>query len=355
MLLWRAPAADRAAGRPLLTGAGIAGLSAFVLFGALAFTGAAEPRAIGDPGAFVRWALPAATFVHHTAMSITVASGLFLAGILPAGSPVFRRAAAVGAAAAVVWALSAAMVLLLGFADIVGQPLSVDPDFLRQLGYYVSSVASGQSRMALLLAAVVVAGLLALPPTRRGGAGAAAIAIAAVLPLSLIGHAASSALPFAAVSSLALHIAGVTVWVGGVMVLGLLAGLLNRPRSPWPRPADAFRRFSTLAGIAFAVVFASGIINAVIRLGDFSSLFTPYGWLIIMKAAATLALGVSGYLHRKWIATAGSTPARAAWRLIAVEILIMAATMAMAVVLAASDPGMGLMPGMDMQAGSGDQ
>lgn len=352
-MLWRAPAADPAAGRPLLTGAGTVGLSAFVLFSALAFTGAAEPPAIGDPGAFVRWALPAATLAHHVGMSITVASGLFLAGILPARSPLFRRAAVIGAIAAAVWALSAAMVLLLGFADIVGQPLSLDSGFLQQLVHYVSSVTSGQARLAVLLAAVVVAGLLIALPTRRGGAGAVVLGTAAVLPLSLIGHASSSDLRFAAVSSLALHVVGVTAWVGGVMVLGLLAGIHNTARSPALVPIAVFSRFSTLAGIAFAVVFASGVVNSFIRLGDFGNLFTPYGSLIMLKMAATLALGVIGYLHRKWLSKRqGSiTERRMVWRLVAVEILIMAGTMAVAVALATSDPGMGSMPGMDMGAG----
>ncbi|GAB3271466.1 copper resistance D family protein [Arthrobacter pigmenti] len=350
MLLWRAPAADPPAGRPLLTGAGIAGLSAFVLFAALAFTGAAEPPAIGDPGAFIRWALPSATLIHHTAMSITVASGLFLAGILPTRSPLFQRAAEIGAIAACTWAFSAAMVLLLGFADIVGQPLSASPGFLQQLGLYASSVTSGRARLAVLLAAVVVAGLLVALPTRRGGACAAAVGVAAVLPLSLIGHATSSELRIAAVTSLALHVGGVAVWVGGVIVLGLLAGMLKPTHSPQVVPVDVFRRFSTLAGVAFAVVFVSGILNSVIRLGDFSSLLTPYGSLIVVKTAATLGLGVIGYLHRRWISRprAGGAPPYAAWRLIGGEILIMTGTMAVAVALAASDPGMGAMPGMDM-------
>lgn len=356
-MLWRAPAADPTAGRPLLIGAGIAGLSAGVLFGSLAFTGAAEPRSIGDPGAFVRWTLPAATLIHHLALSITVAAGIFVAGILPERTPIFRRATAVAAIAAVVWAASAAMVLLLGFADIIGRSLGAGPDFLQQFAGYATSVTSGQARLAVLLGAVVVAGLLTALPTKRGGATAAVTGIVAVLPLSLIGHASSGELRIAAVSSLSLHIMGVAVWVGGVILLGLLAGMLQSARSEYS-PLVVFKRFSTLAGIAFAVVFLSGVINAVIRLGDPGNLFTPYGALIMVKTVAVLGLGIIGYLHRRWIANPGRTrsPGRVAWRLIGVEMLIMAATMAVAVALAASDPGMGLMPGthtpgMEMPAG----
>ena len=46
----------------------------------------------------------------------------------------------------------------------------------------------------------------------------------------------------------------------------------------------------------------SGIINAAIRITNWHDLFySSYGQLILAKFAATVVLGVIGYMHREWI------------------------------------------------------
>ena len=53
------------------------------------------------------------------------------------------------------------------------------------------------------------------------------VALLAVLPLALGGHAASAAHHMNAVDSLAMHLVGVCLWVGGLAAVVLLASRLG--------------------------------------------------------------------------------------------------------------------------------
>jgi putative copper resistance protein D len=105
------------------------------------------------------------------------------------------------------------------------------------------------------------------------------------------------------------------------------------------------RRFSALAGFAFALVFASGVINASIRVTSWADLFgSAYGQLILAKTAAALVLGGIGFMHRQWVipqlarAGAAMSARRVLWQLILVELLVMGATSGIAVALGRSAP-----------------
>ncbi len=341
---------------------GIAAMSA-ALAGALALSGSAGSREIGDPGGFVRWGLPASTAVHHLSMSLVLASAIYLVFILPSLpasncrreiSAIYVRTILTGSTAAAVWLFSAVMVLVLGYADILGQPLSIGSGFFQQFGSYVTGTGSGRARSVVVLLAVGVATLLLSRPGRRGIVLAGTLSAAAVAPLSMVGHSASADAPWVAALSLGLHIVGVSAWLGGVILLGLLSDLLRVDRkSSAETTINIFGRFSNLAGVAFALVFGSGVIIALTRLGDVSALGSPYGILIVLKTVAILGLGVIGYCHRRWISaaiTTGSTPSAPEWRLIGLESLIMAATLVLAAVLAQTTPPAQDSPGMMMGA-----
>ena len=86
-----------------------------------------------------------------------------------------------------------------------------------------------------------------------------------------------------------LHLAGSAVW------LGLLAALALVHRSLEGEAADAVRRVSRMAIWAAWLIVASGAINAWLRLGSFTELFTTtYGRLLLAKLllmSAAIALG----------------------------------------------------------------
>ena len=105
------------------------------------------------------------------------------------------------------------------------------------------------------------------------------------------------------------------------------------------------RRFSSLAGFAFLLVFASGVINASVRVTSWADLFgSAYGQLILAKSAATLVLGGIGFMHRQWVIPqlgsqgAGLSSRRVLWQLVLMELLIMGATSGIAVALGRSAP-----------------
>jgi putative copper resistance protein D len=330
---------------------------------ALLFSGAAGARSVSDPGALVRWGLPVSKALHNVALATVIGALIFAVAILPRNlsrrqskdkdgleHPAFTRALSVAAIAGAVWTLSAVAVLVLSYSDIAGQPISGDPEFTRSLVYFMTDIETGRAWLAVVIIAAVVT--TALFGVRSRGALALILILAMVglVPAALIGHSSSSSDHEGAINSLGLHLVGVSAWVGGIIVLVLLSGILaagaqGRPGGPEDITEPTFRRFSALAGFAFALVFASGVINASIRLTNWADLVgSAYGQLILAKAVATLVLGGIGLMHRQWVIPqlgakgAGLSARRVIWQLVFVELLIMGATSGIAVALGRSAP-----------------
>src|SRR5207244_3312875 len=89
------------------------------------------------------------------------------------------------------------------------------------------------------------------------------------------------------VASVAVHLASVGVWVGGLSALVLLAGvgwrtIVAEQRSGLLR--QLVPRFSRLALVAVAVVVVTGVVNAILDLAHVSDLWhTTYGRVILAK------------------------------------------------------------------------
>ncbi|WP_417215570.1 copper resistance D family protein [Arthrobacter sp.] len=322
---------------------GVIALTAVVLTGALSVAGTAAPRVLGDPGTLVRWGLPAALAVHHVALAVALGALAFARGVRPISFKNPRVSARLVAAArwaALTWAASASAVLAFTFADTLGQPLSIHRGVVAEFGAYAWGTEPGRARVVVLAVALVVLVLLMARPGGDAHLVALAVAATVVMPLSMDGHALSTHVPWAS-TVLALHVLGVAVWVGGVIVLGLLSDLLRPGQSTAGESLGTFKRFSLLAGVAYAAVFASGVATAVLRIGSLEALLTSYGILVLVKTGAMLGLGVIGYLHRRWIVAAlhsGKMPTAPVWRLISLEILVMTSTMAVAAVLGRTVP-----------------
>lgn len=334
---------------------------------ALLFSGAAAAREVSDPGALVRWGLPASKAVHNIALATVIGGLLFAVAILPrsmAGSrskakdapehPAFTRTLVVAGIAGVVWTLSAVAVLVLSYSDIAGQGISGDPEFTRSLVYFMTDIETGRAWLAVVVIAAVVTTALFGVPSLGGLAATLVLALIGLVPTALIGHSASSADHEGAINSLGLHLVGVSAWVGGIIMLALLSGVLGAAASGSQsagRPditEPTLRRFSALAGFAFILVFASGVINSSIRLTSWNDLLgSAYGQLILAKAAATFVLGGIGLMHRRWVIpqlgsrNGGLSARRVLWQLVVVEMLVMGATSGVAVALGRSAPPQG--------------
>ncbi|OFI36716.1 copper resistance protein CopD [Arthrobacter sp. SW1] len=336
--------------------AGIA-LLLLTLAGALLFSGAAGARQVSDPGALVRWGLPMAKAIHNVALATVVGGLIFAVGILPRNlpghrskdgeeapeHPLFTRALSVAAAAGAVWTLSSVAVLVFSYADIAGQSVSGDSEFTRSLVYFMTDIETGKAWLAVTIIAAVVTTILFGVRSLAGLACTLVLALCGMVPTALIGHSSSSSDHGGAINSLGLHLVGVSSWVGGIIMLAVLSGILGGKAAGKDLTEQTLRRFSSLAGFAFFLVFASGVINASIRVTTFEELTgSAYGQLILAKAFATLLLGGIGFMHRQWVipqlGRGGMSARRVLWQLILVELLVMGATSGLAVALGRSAP-----------------
>ena len=322
----------------VVTATAVSVVVALVLLG-LAGELAAPVGGLLDPGTLTRWGLPAARAVHDVAASATVGL-LVLAAWAVAPLPgksadslagprrLMVRAATVSA---LVWAGAALVVLVLTAADVSGFPPTAS-GFSLVLFSFTSQLELGRALLVSLLLVLLAAVVAALATRVVAVAFAGVVALLAILPLSLAGHSAGAASHMNAVDSLVLHLLGAVLWVGGLLALVLVGGRLGAQREA------VVRRYSTLAGVCFAVVAVSGVINAALRLGTFGALATPYGLLVVGKVVALGLLGGAGFLHRRRVIPRLGTDRSAFARLAAVELVVMGATVGLAVALSRSAP-----------------
>lgn len=331
------------------------GLAAAVLaaLAGVAFSGAGQERLLSDPGAIVRWGLPPVLAVHHLALAAVAGALIFAAAILPRnhgaqGNPAMTVTLRVAAWAAGVWVVAATAVLLLSYADVAGQPLSGHADFADQLGLFVTDVAAGRARLAILVIAVLVSMLVVAVSSAGMLLATVVLALSSIIAATAtIGHAAGSADHIGASNALGLHAAAGTLWVGGIIALAAAIPALTRMGTGHAAAQTVLRRFSVLAGLSFALVVTAGTISALYRFGSIDALVSAYGALLLSKTAATLFLGLLGLIHRYRVIPALAVPGRLPrllWRLLAVELLIMGAVMGLAVALARSPSPVPLEP-----------
>lgn len=324
----------------LLLGAAVVLLTLGVTLGVLGVTGELTGTALEfDTGAAVRYGLPAARALHDLAAAVTV--GLLVTAawfVAPEArtradrlSGARRATAKAAVRAGVVWLASGIAVVVLTAADVSGLPLGT-PGLGAITLSFVTQVELGRSLLVSALLVALVVNLVVLATRVTTLAWAAVLSLVALLPLSLAGHAAGGSDHGNSVDTLALHLLGVCLWVGG------LAALLLMGRRLGPQLPVVAQRYSTLAGWCFVVVAASGLVNAALRLGSFDQLGSTYGILVVGKAVGLGLLGLAGAAHRRATLRRLADGSRWFVRLAAVELLVMGATIGLAVALSRSQP-----------------
>ena len=329
-----APPANRPVGALVAGATGLAAAGVAVLI--LAATGelaAADPD-LFDPGALVRYGLPVARAVSDLAAALGVGSLVLAAWLVAPDSSgeSSARSVLLGAAglAIRVWLVLALAVLVLTVASVLGMsPQS--PGFLQTALSFTLQTDLGRAMGVSILLVTLLAGSVTPALSTTGAMWAAAIAVGAVLPLALGGHAAGSADHMNSVDSLALHLIGATVWTGG------LAALLWAARSLGPQLPTVARRYSVLAGWCFVVVAGSGVVNAALRLESPRNLASTYGVLVLAKTTGLVLLGIAGWRHRTvTLSRLDRGQPRAFLRLAAGELVLMGVTFGLAVALSRS-------------------
>lgn len=326
--------------RPLAVGLSAIAVALVVAVLVLGGTGALSAAGNAfDSGPALRVALPVTRVVHHLAAAVTIGL-LVLAAWCVAPQPGTDRLVLSGprqwlvraaTSASLVWVTAGVLVLVLTASDVTGTPVSA-PGFATLVMSYVVQLDLGRAQLVSVVLVAVVVNLILLATRVATVAWAAVISLAALLPLALGGHAASAGDHMNSVDSLALHLVSVCLWVGGLAALVLVASRLGDQL-----PA-VVGRYSTLALWCFVAVAASGVVNAGLRLGSFSALGSSYGLLVIGKTTALVALGLLGWAHRSATLRRLSDDRHAFARLAAVELVVMGATMGLAVALSRSAP-----------------
>ncbi|MEV4259248.1 bifunctional copper resistance protein CopD/cytochrome c oxidase assembly protein, partial [Spirillospora sp. NPDC049652] len=316
------------------------------LVAALVLGGAVTEKIIpglGDAGALTRWGLPFSRLVMDLAAALTVGALLAAAALLPVTGAGGSGRPSLGAAAlgylrgaswlAALWAAAAAADLVFTVSDVLGQPAG-DIVTGSELSSYVGQLPQGTALMLVVLITVVVALLSRTTTSPAAAFGLLALALVALLPAPLTGHSASAANHSVAVTGVALHVAAVAPWVGGLAVLA--AHALARRDGLGVMAA----RFSRTALWCYLIVGASGLVNVISRLPDPAQLVsTDYGRLALGKIVGFAVLGWFGWWHReRTLPRIEGREARAFARFASVEAAVMAAVMGLAVALARTAP-----------------
>ena len=269
--------------------------------------------------------------------------------------------AALRADPALALAVAGALALVFQAANVSGLSLgaSAQPTALRQ----VLTTSFGHLWLAqMALTAVVGVPVLAL--VRRGRpllgldppfwVGVLLVGTCGLgLVAALNGHARTLGRPALAVTSVAVHLVAVGVWVGGLAALVVLGGGAGRALAAERRPAlarEVVARFSRLALVGMLVVVATGVLNAVLDLASVSDLWRiRYGQLIVVKVALLAVALVLAARHRwtvpRRLALAGDASVAAARsfdRSALVELVALVAAVAVAAGLVALIPGRSL-------------
>jgi len=272
----------------------ISGLVVALIFG-LILGGGADPLQFSDPGPLIRYGTPIAKGLMNLAMAMAIGSLVLAAFAANDKSAVLRKLMNLSAISAAAWALIGSAHFLLSFISVSGASFSLEPSFSQGLLVYATEIELGISFGLNLLAALAIATLALMVSSLTGTALTAALGLASLIPLALIGHASGTENHSLAVNSLGMHLVGIVIWVGGLIALFAIRPELQGNSKPMAL------RYSSLALASFALVAISGIGSSYVRLPSFESLASPYGALLILKAGLLIALGVFGAIYRRGI------------------------------------------------------
>lgn len=366
----------------------VASLLALVL--SLLVTGSNTGTELADAGALVRWGLPVAESLQNFSMAATMGSLVFALGLVPrfvdaargrvsvnmahatdaaqrqknlhrTEHPAFTRTLTLASAAAITWTIAAIAVLIFSYADISGRSPSGGADYTSELISYITTIDSGKQEATSIIVAATVATLVFAVRSLTGLLLTLGLSFIGIIAMALGGHSSGGNDHMGAVNSLGLHLLGVVLWCGGLMVLAFISrditgedagtgtlaeeqrGAASASARRVPLAVAVLRRYSVLALFGFVLVVLSGVVNALVRLNTLGELFTTtYGVLVLTKLLLTLVLGVFGVIHRLRLIPmmqAGMvSAARGLWYAIACELVIMGATSGLAVSLSRTPP-----------------
>jgi copper transport protein len=336
----------RRAGRPLgtyLVSYRVISADSHPVGGALVFSVGAPSARPAEPSTdgthrSVTLATPVTRFLAYAGLTFTAGPTLFLALLWPG------RRSRRGARNLVFTGLALTAVATLGSLWIqapasTGAALwDVSPD---ELGQVLTS-SYGLILLARLGILAVLAGLLppALNSTASRGRAALLIGLglAGLTTWPLTGHASASPLAAAVVAADVVHLAAMSVWLGGLITLTVFLLRQTHPRVL----GVLLPAWSRWAALAVVWLVAGGVVQAVVQVGSVGALWhTDYGRLLLAKVAVlAVTLGAAAYarrlVRRSQVPAAGAARMR---RTVGIEVAATAVILGLSAVLVQVNPG----------------
>jgi putative copper resistance protein D len=336
-------------GVAVLAGVTAAALSALSIVDALTATG------LPDPGPVTTYGLPFVKAVGEIAAVTAVGAFMFAAFLVPPQrnqvlDAAGYRALRMGTAASGVWAVCAVLMVALTVSDVSGKPLTtrLSPADIWAVADLIE--IAGAWRWTALLAAVVT--VVSIPVLRWSWTPVLfAGSLVTLLPLAFSGHSSSGGAHDVATNSLLIHLIAGALWAGGL--LALLVHVLRGRSGGDPHAALAARRFSAVALWCFVAMAFSGVINALVRMRPADLVSSNYGWLVLAKMAALVALGILGWQQRRrGVAALAHDPSarRPLVQLALLEAVIFGLTFGVAVALGRTPPPPPVNPNLSIPA-----
>jgi cytochrome c oxidase assembly factor CtaG/putative copper export protein len=341
------PAVPPRPARPPSGVAGVVGLgtaiAVLVAAGLIALTGARPIASLGlpDSGMLTAVGLPAVRAAAEVFMVLTVGGVLLAAFLVPPQRSGYLdvagyRALRAASWTATGWVVGAVLLVPLNVADALGRPVLevLDPALLLDLVPRLSEAMAWA--LTALVALLVLIGCRTVL-TWGWSTALFGLALLGSLPVTLTGHSSGGGAHDVATDSLVLHVLAASLWVGGLVAVIALAASRGADRAA--ALGTAVPRFSRLALVCWLALAVTGVVNVLVRIPLAELAGSAYGALALAKAGALVVLGVLGAAHRRSsVAAASRGEARALLRLGGVEVLLMLATIGLAVALGRSAP-----------------
>ncbi|NLT26555.1 MAG: bifunctional copper resistance protein CopD/cytochrome c oxidase assembly protein [Microbacteriaceae bacterium] len=272
-------------------------LLALALVGALiglAIGGAAEPLGLGDPGPVVRWGLPFARMAYNLTAALTIGALVIAIWSASRDEPEFERSMLIAQGGAVAWTLATAISTLFTYLAVSSVEFSFSADFGRGMWFFLAQLQAGQLWLMNLVMVAILSTWVFASRSKWGTLLATLFALLCLWPAAAQGHAAGAANHETAVGGITLHYTAAAVWLGGLVVVAVVAGLAA-PRRRLP----LIERYSQLALVAFIITAFSGIVATFLNVGDLDRLVTTgYGAIVLTKIVLLIGLGAFGAAQR---------------------------------------------------------
>ena len=217
------------------------------------------------------------------------------------------------------WAFGAFGHIVFSLAQILATPLSgaLDPIVLRS---FITQITLGRYLAFQALISLVVLFISFKASKILTIIFTLLISIAALVAPVFQSHSTSGGSHTLVIGSLVIHVVALSMWVGGVLAIGLLSQTDR---------AIAVPRFSQIALWAAIAVVISGAVNAWARLNFAAAWNSTYAYIVAAKAVATIALVGLGYLHRKNLEKKAAINWVGFAKLLSTEAIIMVVTVVM--------------------------